>query len=177
MNETMIDYKDFIGRGEEKELLRSGLSQEDYASNSANFVAEQLRLIDIELHSIVVEASRWSDVYWGTVVASRDDYEGWESLCRIGTRVVFRNGTFSAEWFRNRYVKGGVEGASKKVFSTYLRKGKGFAYPASLFKSEPLWVQQQVAATEAMYAPLRERAAALTTMRRALRVYERLSKQ
>lgn len=174
MNTSTIDYEKLIGRGKEKAELRISLSAEVFSLNSANFVAEQLRLIDIELRSIVVEASRESDIYWATTLTSRDDYKGWENFCRIGTRVVFRKGTFSAEWFKNRYVSKG-EGLPKDVFSTYLRKGKGFSCPASNFKSEPKWVQEQVAITDAKYARLREKAALLTSMRRALRVYERLS--
>lgn len=173
MSRSSIDYKNYIGRGEEKEQLRWSLSAENFSSSTANFVSEQLRLIDIELHSIVAEASRESDIFWAVVIASRDDFEGWDSFCRIGTRVVFRNGTFSAEWYRNRYVSKG-DGSAKQVYSTYLRKGKDFAYPASPFKSEPNWVQEQVAATEVRYARLRQRAAALTGMRRALKVYERI---
>lgn len=173
MSTSIVDYESHIGRGEEKELLRGYLKPEDFSSNSANFVTEQLRLIDIELRSIVVEASRESDIYWATTVASRDDYKGWESFCRIGTRVVFKDGTFSAEWFKNRYVT--QDEGPKKVYSTYLRKGKGFAYPAYSFTREPGWVREQVRITDAKYARLRERAAALTTMRRALRVYASLS--
>lgn len=176
MSGLAVDYEEYIGREKEKEVLRQSLSPSVFLSTSSEFVTKQLSLIDQELRSIVVQASQQSDYYWSTVTESRDDYKGWDSFCRIGTRIVFRDGSFSAEWFRNRYVKQD-DGAKSKVYSTYLRKGKGFSYPMTIFNNEPEWVRSIVALTEREYADLRERAATLTKMRTLLKVYDRLAQK
>lgn len=173
MSKNYFSFENYIGTGEDKNHLRRQLSTCDFSDASTKFINHQIKLIDNELFSIVVEASRQADFYHMTVKLSLDDYEGRESVCRIGTRVRFRNGTFTAEWFRNRYLDKG-EGIPKQVYSTYLRKGKGFSYPLGQFKNEPHWVRELVSITEFEYARLRERAALLTKMRTAIKVYERL---
>lgn len=168
-----MNYEDYTGTGEEMEALRSSLSRSDHDAGIARFVQIQLNSLDAALAQIIVEAQIEADLYWSVVKSSRDDYTGWDSFCRIGTRITVKGGSFSAEWYRNRYAPN-PGGPAKIVYSTYLRKGKGYSYPMSIFSREPDWVQTQVAATEAQYAKLRERAAALTKIRTAVKVYERL---
>lgn len=165
-------YKSYIGSREDQISLRSVYSLLELSSESNGFVESLELLIEGELLRIVIEAHKESDLYWAVVRNSIDDYIGWERFCRIGTRVVYKNNSFSIEWFRNRYVDQG-DGKPKKVYSTYITKGKGFRYSMSKFKNEPTWVQEQVAASEEKFSMLRERAYYLVKLRTALRTYKR----
>ena len=90
----------------------------------------------------------------------------------MGTRVRILNGSLQMEWFRNRTRPD--QGAGKQVFSTHLKKGKGYRYSDSLFKKEPKWARDAIKLVEDRYELLRKRAAILSAMRKNLRDYEQL---
>ncbi len=169
-------YKEFIGYGEKNSYSRIGYELLKLANESVVFFESLEVLIEGELLRIVIEAHKEADVYWGVVKSSIDDYVGRERVCRIGCRVVYKNDSFSIEWFRNRYVSQGV-GKPKKAYSTYIRKGKSFRYSMSSFKNEHEWVKIEVEQSEKKFSVLRERASYLIKLRTALRNYKRRCKR
>lgn len=148
------------------------LSREALDEAYQSLLCEQIDRVEQMLELVAVEA-RWHASLFYRLVRTRDRDDPDESdFCYIGTRVVFKDGTLSIQWLRNRYVKQG-EGKPSKVYSTYIKKGAGFSYSMSLFKREPLWVRELVEATEEDYTVLRERAASLTKLRTELRKMQR----
>ncbi len=111
------------------------------------------------------------DYYWEGNESAREEGVA-EELSFVGTRVRILNGSLQMEWFRNRTRPD--QGAGKQVFSTHLKKGKGYRYSDSLFKKEPKWARDAIKEVEDRYELLRRRAAILSSMRKNLRDYEQL---
>lgn len=115
-----------------------------------------------ELSTIFTEASK-------AVAASK--LYGQQTL--IGTRVRVVGGSLTCEWFRKNFVssKDNPYG-KKKVFSTYLRLGKGGRYSHTLFRREPEWARTLIESIEEQYSLLRKQWKSLTLMERELRRFE-----
>lgn len=144
-----------------------GLEPSDLAAAYRAMLEQQLELVEQQLELMTAEARWHAGLFLGAAEASMDAGES-DKFCRIGTRATYRDGTLSIQWLRNRYVRQG-EGKPSKVYSTYIKKGAGFAYSMNEFKREPGWVKEIVEVTEREYAALRERAASLRVVRTELR--------
>lgn len=138
---------------------------------SREFIRTARTLLEHELLVSAVDARKQADYYWEGNVSAREDGVA-EELSFVGTRVRILNGSLQMEWFRNRTRPD--QGAGKQVFSTHLKKGKGYRYSDSLFKKEPKWARDAIKLVEDRYELLRKRAAILSAMRKNLRDYERL---
>lgn len=171
---VFVNLDEYIGADTSHQFKRIGLTSDFYTKGIDAFVTNQLSLIDRELQLIAIEAHVACDKFWDFINATRADYEGYESITRIGTRIRVKDRSLIAEWYRNRFAPG-EEGAPKKVYSTYIRKGKGYSYPLYAFSNEPKWVRDQVAITEREYARLREKAARLSKIRSAVMEYAAFS--
>lgn len=127
-------------------------------------------MVDAELRAILIEGQAEADWFWKTHKAARNEKD--VELATFGTRVrLVKQTTFSAEWFRNRYMKSA--GGTTKVFSTYLSKPKGFKYNMNSFRAALDWELEMIEFIEPRYALLRKRAAALTTIRKTVQVIEK----
>lgn len=143
---------------------RGSVVEDDVVAAYSRMLDEQFSAVDRMMDLIAIDARRQADFFWEDV---REPMEGQEGFCRIGTRVVYRGGYVSMQWYRNRFVKQS-DGKPSKVYSTYLRKGVGDGYPLQQFKREPVWVQESVEACERNYRVLRQSASRLSQLRRTL---------
>ena len=89
----------------------------------------------------------------------------------VGTRIRRNNRTLQLEWFKNRTRSDRGASKPKKLFSTYLKKGKGFRYSDQTFKKESQWAQEKIKITEDAYALLRRSTALLTSVKKILHYY------
>lgn len=138
---------------------------------SREFLCTARALLEHELLVSAVDARKQADYYWEANESAREDGIA-EELSFVGTRVRILNGSLQMEWFRNRTRPD--QGEGKQVFSTHLKKGKGFRYSDALFKKEPEWARKAIAQVENRYELLRRRAAILSAIKKNLRDYERL---
>ncbi|KZL24221.1 conjugative transfer protein MobI(A/C) [Pseudovibrio sp. Ad37] len=142
----------------------------DDRANAGARQAEILAWLDAELRAILIEGQAEADWFWKTHAAARKEKDA--ELATFGTRVrLVQKTTFSAEWFKNRYMK--VAGGSTRVFSTYMSKPKGFKHNMNSFRAALDWELDLIEIIEPRYALLRERAAALTTIRKTVKAIEK----
>lgn len=124
-------------------------------------------LIDYELDQIVQEATDWADWFWEFAREYRTE-DGVYS--KFGTRVRKHNGGFQAVWFTNtRYIDKNT--GHGKTRSTQLKKGLGFKYPKSTFKSAFDWEYDLCIRVENKYSQLRKRYDYLSKLRTAYNNY------
>lgn len=150
---------------------RSIFTDQRLEEESREFICSVRALLETELLVSAVDARKEADGYWGANESAREEGIA-EDLSFVGTRVRILNGSLQMEWFRNRTRPD--QGAGKQVFSTHLKKGKGFRYSDSHFKKEPKWARDAIKKTEDRYELLRKRAAILSSMRKKVREYEKL---
>ncbi|MDU4190474.1 MULTISPECIES: conjugative transfer protein MobI(A/C) [Aeromonas] len=152
---------------------RSEITADVLAAEREQFVSEVRKQLDHALAVLALEAQQESDMYWSAHNIARED-AGEDEQGRVGTRIrIIRKVTLSVEWYRNRFVSA-QPNEKKLVFSTYIKKGKSHKYSMANFKNEPQWAQELIQRVESRYARIRQRASALTKVRRALNEYERL---
>lgn len=154
------------------EKERGDLSGDLTEQLEREFVASTRKMIEKDLKVIQLNAQQYSDVYWAVCESVKEDAVESE-LIKIGTRVRIKNGTLCADWYKNRFVSAGPN-TKKKVFSTHIKKGKGYRYAMHHFSREPEWCKQAVSHVEAKYALHRQRAAVLSSIKRSLNEYEKL---
>jgi hypothetical protein len=142
-------------------------------NESREFLRNTRSLIDHELLVAAVDARKQADSYWEANESAREEGDP-DNLSFVGTRVRIINGSLQLEWFRNRTRPELGQGKPKKVFSTYLRKGRGHRYNKALFSKEPEWARVEINNVEDRYELLRKRAALLSSLRKTLREYEHL---
>jgi len=126
-----------------------------------------------ESAKIGVLAQKYADVFWSAIKESRKTV-GKKEQCMIGTRVrmVGDSSSLAAEWYRNRFSTS--KSGQSRIYSEYIRKGKGHRYSMVAFRREPYWARQVIEMVEDRYAVLRQRAEALGKIKRALAEYENL---
>lgn len=160
----------YYGSAEGREDLFD-LGPRDFAFEQLRLIRQQGLLLDRQLSSLVVEGQWHSNNYWDEVGHLLEEDSSW--LCCVGTRVRLNHGAFSAEWYRNRFVRQG-DGQSR-VYSSYIKKGRSLHYSMSSFRGKhdgPF--REIIEITERRYRVLRERAALIVSQRRSLRSQERL---
>lgn len=150
----------------------SNLSRLDMAEGAMDFLISQRKALDAELGALVTWGMWNANFFWEEVKYHLEENPG--EVCYVGTRARFVGNSFQATWYRNRY-KANANGESAKVYSTHLRKGKGYRYSMSHFqtKHEKPWLRELISNVEDGYAPLRQRADYISKMRQQLTVYER----
>lgn len=152
---------------------RSEITKDVLTAEGQRFVSEMRSQLDHALAVLALEAQQESDMYWSSHKLARVD-AGEGEQGRVGTRVrIIGKVSLVAEWYRNRFV-GVVPNEKKVVYSTHIPKGKGHTYTMANFKNEPQWAQDLIKQVESRYAGIRQRANALTKIRRALNEYQRL---
>lgn len=154
---------------------RSEITADQLEAEGRKFVSEVRTQVDHALAVLAVEAQKEADMYWSAHKIAREEASE-DEQGRVGTRVRIIGVSLVAEWYRNRFVER-VPGQKKRVLSTHIKKGRGHAYSMSHFKKEPAWAQELIQQVESRYAMIRQRAAALAKVRRALNEYERLTKK
>lgn len=169
MGKTDEELRRMLKRDADEE--RSAFTEQMLEKESRDFIRSVRALLEHELLASAVDARMQADKYWEANESAREDGIA-EELSFVGTRVRILNGSLQMEWFRNRTRPD--QGAGKQVFSTHLKKGKGFRYSESLFKREPKWARDAIKDVEDRYELLRKRAAILSSMRKNLRDYEQL---
>ncbi|RIJ70381.1 hypothetical protein D1505_24945 [Escherichia coli] len=151
---------------------RSEITEDLLEAEGREFVAEVRSKLNHALAVLAVEAQQEADMYWSAHKSAREEASE-DEQGRVGTRVRILGVSLVAEWYRNRFVEQ-VPGQKKRVLSTHIKKGRGYAYSMSHFKKEPAWAQELIQEVETRYAALRQRATAIAKIRRALNEYERL---
>nr|WP_240733400.1 conjugative transfer protein MobI(A/C) [Edwardsiella piscicida] len=154
---------------------RGSLLKEDFDTAHSKFVSDIQSACDREFAVLALEAQLEADSYWDMHREARAEARGNEQG-RVGTRVRIIGVSLSLEWYYNRFFDA-VLGQKKKVLSTYISKGPGTSHSMSHFKKEPQWAQELIEHVESRYTPIRQRAAALSKIRKAVREYERLTAQ
>lgn len=151
-----------------QDLRDLGLDAQVEAQAFARQASEQ---IDRQVLVLALQAQLTASAFWSATEAFRSLPEKTERSF-LGCRVRVVNGSLSIEWYRNAIFK--PPGAqSKRVLSSYIKKGAGTRYPKTSFAKEPEWAKKLVELAEDDFQAIRERAAALTKMRRALREFEK----
>lgn len=169
MGRTDEELRQMLKRDAEDE--RFVFTEPMLEEESREFIRTARTLLEHELLVSAVDARKQADYYWEGNESAREEGVA-EELSFVGTRVRILNGSLQMEWFRNRTRPD--QGAGKQVFSTHLKKGKGYRYSDSLFKNEPKWARDAIKLVEDRYELLRKRAAILSAMRKNLRDYEQL---
>jgi hypothetical protein len=172
MPELNADIEDLL-RPQSKEL-RIDLSEQFLCDRTESFLSSSKTLVEQELQTITLQARKYADAFWDANEAAREEGDP-SSVCYIGTRIRVKQGTLQLEWFKNRTRPDRGASKPKQVFSTYLKKGKGFRYSDQTFNKEPQWAQEEIQITEDTYALLRRRAALLTILKKTLRDYSALA--
>jgi len=157
----------------DKEEDRLNITEELLDSENNEFIKNIREQVDHALAVIAVEAQQEADVYWNANRTAQEEGLTNEQ-CRIGTRVRIIGVSLVAEWYRNRFFKNDPKQKKKSILSTHIKKGRSNKYSMSHFKKEPNWAQDLIKQIEDRYVILRQRNAALTKIRRAIREYERL---
>ena len=168
MNNTLEDWLIILNSVDNTQDL---ISTECLEYEGKLFTSALLNLIEKELVILAITAKQHSDVYWIASQSARQEANN-EKQCRVGTRVRLVGSSLVAEWYRNRFVENGSN--VKKVFSTYIKKGRNDHYSMCHFKNEPPWAKEIIAIVEDRYSLIRQRANALTKIRRALNEYEKI---
>lgn len=157
---------------------RTFCSVPDLKQHTAEFVQATLSAIDVELRVIAMLGQKRADEYWSMNADHRERAKktgDTSQLCYLGTRVRIIGNAVSFEWYRNRTRPADEESNRPlRVFSTYIKKGKGNRYPDSFFAREPVWAKDLIRETEDAYEPLRKRVVLLTTLRKRLNEYARM---
>lgn len=169
MGKTNEELRELLQRdaGDERDEFKESKLEEE----SREFIRNARTLLEHELLVNAVDARKQADYYWEANESAREEGVA-EDLSFVGTRVRIINGSLQMEWFRNRTRPD--QGAGKQVFSTHLKKGKGFRYSESLFKKEPKWAREAITVVENRYELVRKRTAILSAIRKNLRDYEQL---
>lgn len=169
MGKTNEELRELLKRdaGDERDEFKESKLEEE----SREFIRNTRTLLEHELLVNAVDARKQADYYWEANESAREEGVA-EDLSFVGTRVRIINGSLQMEWFRNRTRPD--QGAGKQVFSTHLKKGKGFRYSESLFKKEPKWAREAITVVENRYELVRKRTAILSAIRKNLRDYEQL---
>lgn len=169
MGKTNEELRELLKRdaGDERDEFKESKLEEE----SREFIRNARTLLEHELLVNAVDARKQADYYWEANESAREEGVA-EDLSFVGTRVRIINGSLQMEWFRNRTRPD--QGAGKQVFSTHLKKGKGFRYSESLFKKEPKWAREAITVVENRYELVRKRTAILSAIRKNLRDYEQL---
>lgn len=128
------------------------------------------RLLDEELEAVLADGKALAGLFWQAHMKAREDDNN--ALAVYGTRVRLVRRSFSAEWFRNRYVQ--QRQGKAKVYSTYLKKSYTYRYSMNVFKGAADWERQVIEHVEQGYEVLRRRAATLKDIERNIAIYRKL---
>lgn len=170
---TAVDWQHLSVSKEPQD--REVVPEADMHEASKSFIDSVRTLIEQELYVLTVDARKAADAFWqmNKKMRATDDpkLQGF-----FGTRARIVKNSLDATWYKNRFITNKVTG-STRVLSDHVAKGKGYRYPVISFKTAKEWEKAAIKVAEDRYAPLRQRSATLTKIRRAVAEYERLVDQ
>jgi len=131
-------------------------------------VDAQIRWISEARESLYQEARATVDGYWAHHYKANGELNVWERSV-LGVRVKRSSGDdFYIQWFWNKWIKDKQD--RKRPLSQHIRKGKGYAYPASVLRKHAKeWEVDLVLSLERDFAVIRQEARELKLAELALR--------
>jgi hypothetical protein len=127
-------------------------------------------LISDALAALQQEAKTLVDHYWAQTV--QDNAAHVHDRSDLGVRArPYGDRQTSIQWFCQQVIPAThPQTGRRRVFSHYLRKGRGYRYPPQvLAAAAPAWQVEMVLDYEAWFAVLRRRHRALVALRRTVR--------
>lgn len=128
-------------------------------------------MIDAQIQKLAADAKLLTDAYWHQKVKDMEKWRGKEKSV-LGCRRRLQNGYLSIDWFKDNWTirpesaptdKGK---ARWKVYSRYLKRGRGFRYSdKTLLAHAKEWEKERILSYEDDFAKIREAYAALSKAR------------
>ena len=130
------------------------------------------------------ELNEWAEQvvsdFWDEHYALNAHVQDPRELARLGARCRVRQGSLEITWFRMRWQK--QTGGKSRVYSTYLRKGRGNKYSANMLSKGTTAAEWEIVSRyEEKFATLRRQhktiQQAVTALREAVKTAEAVDQQ